>query len=111
MTEAALRALVRDVVARQLGIQGPVSSPADASLSGGSCTPCATPRQPAAAAGVASAAPLVSIEIQVAPVAPQPHVSHAQFSLGAAAPGSSLPCVIEPAVPCDHCGYCKSLGH
>ncbi len=21
------------------------------------------------------------------------------------------PCLIEPAVPCNHCGYCKSLGH
>ncbi len=20
-------------------------------------------------------------------------------------------CVIEPSVPCDHCGYCKSHGH
>jgi hypothetical protein len=20
-------------------------------------------------------------------------------------------CVIEPAVPCNHCGYCKSHGH
>jgi hypothetical protein len=20
-------------------------------------------------------------------------------------------CVIEPAVPCNHCGYCKSYGH
>jgi hypothetical protein len=21
------------------------------------------------------------------------------------------PCVIEPAVRCNHCGYCQSLGH
>ena len=21
------------------------------------------------------------------------------------------PCLIEPAVPCDHCGYCLSYGH
>ncbi len=21
------------------------------------------------------------------------------------------PCIIEPAVPCNHCGYCKSMGH
>ena len=21
------------------------------------------------------------------------------------------PCIIEPAVMCNHCGYCKSLGH
>jgi len=24
---------------------------------------------------------------------------------------SDGPCIIEPAVPCNHCGYCKSLGH
>jgi hypothetical protein len=21
------------------------------------------------------------------------------------------PCIIEPAVMCNHCGYCKSMGH
>ncbi len=36
------------------------------------------------------------------------HVSHAQFVL-AAAPGEA--CVIEPAVRCNHCGFCKSYGH
>ena len=24
---------------------------------------------------------------------------------------SGGPCVIEPAVACNHCGYCKSYGH
>jgi hypothetical protein len=38
------------------------------------------------------------------------HLSHAQFVLptGIDADG---PCLIEPAVQCNHCGYCKSYGH
>jgi hypothetical protein len=39
------------------------------------------------------------------------HASHGMFSTltdGAAEDG---PCVIEPAVMCTHCGYCKSYGH
>ncbi len=39
------------------------------------------------------------------------HASHGMFSTladGAAEDGS---CVIEPAVMCNHCGYCKSHGH
>ena len=36
--------------------------------------------------------------------------AHAMFVVptGADADG---PCIIEPAVMCNHCGYCKSLGH
>jgi hypothetical protein len=38
------------------------------------------------------------------------HASHAMFVLpvGSDADG---PCLIEPAVMCNHCGYCKSYGH
>ena len=38
------------------------------------------------------------------------HASHGMFTLpvGADADG---PCLIEPAVMCNHCGYCKSWGH
>jgi hypothetical protein len=38
------------------------------------------------------------------------HASHAMFAMpdGADAEG---PCIIEPAVLCTHCGYCKSMGH
>lgn len=38
----------------------------------------------------------------------RPHGSHAIFVVPATYDGE---CVIEPSVPCDHCGYCKSLGH
>ena len=37
------------------------------------------------------------------------HGSHARFlSLAASEDGQ---CVIEPAVRCNHCGYCQSFGH
>jgi len=26
-------------------------------------------------------------------------------------PSGSDACLIEPSVPCNHCGYCKSYGH
>ena len=38
------------------------------------------------------------------------HVSHVRLPLvrGADEDGA---CLIEPAVRCNHCGYCQSLGH
>ncbi|HXH25833.1 MAG TPA: hypothetical protein VNI78_11320 [Vicinamibacterales bacterium] len=49
-----------------------------------------------------------------APVASDPavrrHASHAMFVLPSGADQDG-PCLIEPAVPCNHCGYCKSYGH
>ena len=49
---------------------------------------------------------------QEAPTAgPEPvlalHASHFRYAL----PGSGGACLIEPAVPCNHCGYCQSHGH
>ena len=41
---------------------------------------------------------------------PTPHASHGMFVLQVGA-DQEKPCIIEPAVPCNHCGYCKSLGH
>ena len=38
------------------------------------------------------------------------HPSHALFVLPSGADAGG-PCIIEPAVPCNLCGYCKSLGH
>jgi predicted Zn-ribbon and HTH transcriptional regulator len=35
------------------------------------------------------------------------HLSHAKFSL----PALGESCIIEPAVACNHCGFCKSYGH
>ena len=36
------------------------------------------------------------------------HGSHAIFGVASTGDGE---CIIEPSVRCDHCGYCKSLGH
>lgn len=39
-----------------------------------------------------------------------PHASHLRLRMVVATdPGS--PCVIEPTVPCNSCGYCLSMGH
>jgi hypothetical protein len=44
------------------------------------------------------------------PLNPGPHASHAIFPVASGADGEG-PCIIEPAVMCNHCGYCKSMGH
>lgn len=41
---------------------------------------------------------------------PGQHPSHALFRVNSGADESG-PCIIEPAVPCNHCGYCQSMGH
>lgn len=38
------------------------------------------------------------------------HASHAMFVLPEGS-DTDGPCLIEPAVMCNHCGYCKSYGH
>ena len=38
------------------------------------------------------------------------HPSHGMFNLPVGS-DSDGPCLIEPAVMCNHCGYCKSYGH
>ena len=35
------------------------------------------------------------------------HASHFRYAL----PDSGGACLIEPTVPCNHCGYCQSHGH
>jgi hypothetical protein len=35
------------------------------------------------------------------------HPSHFRYTL----PPSDGPCLIEPGVRCNHCGYCESHGH
>lgn len=74
MNEDALRALIRESVARHLG---------------------AAPQAPA------PAPPFTS------PVAFLAHPSEYRYAL----PPSDGPCIIEPGVACNHCGYCQSHGH
>jgi hypothetical protein len=38
------------------------------------------------------------------------HASHAMFVLPVGSDNEG-PCLIEPAVMCTHCGYCRSYGH
>jgi hypothetical protein len=41
------------------------------------------------------------------------HLSHPSHLTLAVLSGADIegPCIIEPAVMCNHCGYCKSMGH
>ena len=59
--------------------------------------------------------------VRIAPVAPShlapsdapshpSHFSHLTFAVSSGADQDG-PCIIEPAVMCNHCGYCKSMGH
>jgi hypothetical protein len=72
MNEDALRAMIRDTIARRL---------AEAPEGGA--------RPPAA------------------PLSWVPHPSQYRYAL----PESDGPCLIEPRVACNHCGYCQSHGH
>jgi hypothetical protein len=40
----------------------------------------------------------------------QAHASHIMLPLARGAEGDGA-CLIEPAVRCNHCGYCLSFGH
>jgi len=85
MTDAELRAIVREAVARHLGRaggHGPVVA------SGQVAAPGAHHPHPAA-----------------------PWQHHASHHLYVSLVNSDNACVIEPSVACDHCGYCKSHGH
>ena len=44
------------------------------------------------------------------PGSPRGHSSHAMFVVASGADVDG-PCIIEPAVTCNHCGYCQSMGH
>ncbi len=86
ITEQELRAMIRDAIARHAsGRQAP--EPALQTVSHGSSVTAVPPQ--ASATGV------------------HIHGSHGVFALVAVGDD----CVIEPSRPCDHCGYCRSLGH
>jgi hypothetical protein len=89
MTEQELRTLVRQAVARHAGTHSPthvgqlLSDPLAAHLSPSSVS-------------------------AVGRVLSDP--AHAMFVVPSGADADG-PCLIEPAVMCNHCGYCKSMGH
>jgi hypothetical protein len=82
MTESELRTLVREAIAKHVTSRGPLP----------------------ASGGAAMADAVAQV------LSPLRHASHSMFVLpvGVDADG---PCLIEPAVTCNHCGYCKSFGH
>ena len=41
---------------------------------------------------------------------PVRHPSHSMFVVPSGGDSDGR-CIIEPAVMCNHCGYCKSMGH
>ena len=84
MNEQELRALVRSTVARHLG----TSAPCDMEDAG---------------RGFSRAAALGDAAL------PLPLFSSHTLYAGLVNIGDA--CVIEPAVKCDHCGYCKSHGY
>ena len=49
----------------------------------------------------------VQAEASVRPLTFTSHASHYRYVLTE----SDGPCLIEPAVQCNHCGYCQSHGH
>jgi hypothetical protein len=62
---------------------------------------------------------IATYEDRVAPEPPRPmpfaaRTTHASHILLKVVPGSQVDdgmCVIEPAVRCNHCGFCQSYGH
>jgi hypothetical protein len=40
----------------------------------------------------------------------RPSASHARLAIATGGDGDGA-CIIEPSVPCTHCGYCVSFGH
>lgn len=89
MNETELRALVRDAVARHLG-----------SRSGGHA-PSLPPARPAERPGSRPAG-------RPGNPSTDPHASHAIYL---ALTSGTDACIIEPAVSCTHCGYCKTHGY
>ena len=62
------------------------------------------------AASATATAPMAAVPPSVPFNALRHHASHALFAVPAGADAGG-PCVIEPAVACNHCGYCQSYGH
>lgn len=94
MTDEELRALVRSAIARHLG---PAAGSAVAAIGGGGCPPAGRP---------ASTPP-------GHPVAVPLWRSHPSFGRLLVPRGDEEdgPCIIEPSVHCNHCGFCQSYGH
>jgi hypothetical protein len=81
VNEDAVRALVRELIARHMSGAVTAGGPA-----------------PVHEGGSSRQLPLIL------------HPSHARYAV-ASGEEADGPCFIEPAVRCNHCGYCQSHGH
>ncbi len=102
MTEQELRALVRQAIARHAGTKPALSAFADVG-SHGDPTSRSWPGEPLSRSAATDPRSSLASGGWSDP-------AHAMFVVptGADADG---PCIIEPAVMCNHCGYCRSMGH
>lgn len=92
MNDQELRQIVRQAIAKNLGVQGPRSNVQGPPQSG--------------VQGPGSRVPVVQFVPESVPFG-----SHASHSMYLQLVNSTSACVIEERVQCDHCGYCKSHGH
>ena len=88
MDEQQVRALVRQAIARHMGAEGDASR---------SVRPAAPESRPSSVSTYGPAAPDIDTIVS------------ARFHL--ARPENEVECLIEPAVMCNHCGYCQCYGH
>lgn len=87
MTDDEIRALIRAAVQKHLGVPAAVPAP-DGVVSGFSRT------------------------VHASALPPQPPVLSLSFSRYALPRAEDdTMCIIEPAVKCNHCGYCQCHGH
>lgn len=106
MTEQELRALVRSIVDSRLSAGTASSPPAAPIQSTPSSAPAGVPLGPVGVGAFAQAPTQSSrhSSVQILTLS----LSHERFALSPAPDGR---CFIEPAVACNHCGYCQSYGH
>jgi hypothetical protein len=88
MDEQELRALVRQTVARHLGERSDPLAPSPL-----------VRRSPGEGGAPVSLSDCLS------------HPSHGRFAIVRGDQHDEGVCLIEPAVVCNHCGYCQSWGH
>jgi hypothetical protein len=92
MNDQELRQIVRQALARNLGVPGSSSQVPGSSSS----------------QVLGSGAAGLGVQLVPETVPFGSHVSHAMYLQLVNSGGQ---CVIEEQVSCDHCGYCKSHGH
>lgn len=88
MDEQQVRALVRQAIARHMGAEGTAATAA--------WLPAPESRPP-------------SVSLRAPAVLASDAIVLARFHLER--PAGEVECLIEPAVTCNHCGFCQCYGH